>query len=302
MNDRSGGLGRTRFATAGPGTRIAYDPGRDGDVSPRGRTPALLLHPLLGDRTSLAAIRDALTAPGPATRRVVVPEARGHGASAALANRRLTITDLAADVLAVLDAESIVAVHLIGEGLGGATAFELARRRPDRVRSLTLIAPTLWGLLAGDDDPAARAVAGAARTSARSIADVADKGQTDRALDRYLDDRWGSDWRDRFSPARLGSLRRHAGALAAALTALDSYPVTPDDVRAIATPTLLLTDDDPTEVDRLVIERLAGLLGSGRVDVAPPSGDDAERPNCRTCGLALSGVIVTFLASRSDSG
>jgi pimeloyl-ACP methyl ester carboxylesterase len=266
--------GRTRFASTGPGTRIAYDPGLESRASDPLPTPVVLLHPLLGDRASLNGLRDALSGSAGCSRRVIVPEARGHGASAALANRRLSLTDLAADVLAVLDAESIVAVHLIGEGLGGATAFELARRRPDRVRSLTLITPPLWGLLAGDADPAVRAAGEATRRVARQVADLADRGQTDRALDLYLDDRLGPGWRERTERSRLGRLRRHAGALAAALTALDSYLVTPDDVRGIVTPTLLLSSDDPTQVDRLVIERLAaGLPGSHVATTIPDSGE-----------------------------
>jgi len=252
--------GRTRFASTGPGTRIAYDPGLESRASDPLPTPVVLLHPLLGDRASLNGLRDALSGSAGCSRSVIVPEARGHGASAALANRRLSLTDLAADVLAVLDAESIVAVHLIGEGLGGATAFELARRRPDRVRSLTMIAPPLWGLLAGDADPAVRAAGDATRRFARQVADLADRGQTDRALDLYLDDRLGPGWRERTERSRLGRLRRHAGALAAALTALDSYLVTPDDVRGIVTPTLIVPGSTASAAEDLVGKRLEVLL------------------------------------------
>ncbi len=257
--------GRTRFASTGPGTRIAYDPGEDARDSDPLPTPVVLLHPLLGDRSSLIGLRDALSALAGYHRRVIVPEARGHGASAGLANRHLTLTDLAADVLAVLDAEEIASAHLVGEGLGGATAFELARRRPDRVRSLMMIAPPLWGLLAGDADPTARAAGDAAQRLARQAADLADRGQTDRALDLYLDDRFGPGWRERTARSRLGRLRRHSGALAAALTALDTYPVTPDDVRAIALPAAVVPDPDASAVERLVVDRLAALLPDVRL-------------------------------------
>lgn len=262
--------GRTRFAATGPGTRIAYDPGEDARDSDPLPTPIVLLHPLLGDRASLSGLRDVLSASAGPSRRVIVPEARGHGASAGLANRRLSLTDLAADVLAVLDAEGIAGAHLAGEGLGGATAFELARRRPDRVRSLTMIAPPLWGLLAGDADPTARAAGDAAQRLARQAADLADRGQTDRALDLYLDDRLGPGWRERTERSRLGRLRRHAGALAAALTALDTYPLTPDDVRAIDLPAAVVPDPAAPTAERLVVNRLAALLPNVRLTA--PSG------------------------------
>jgi pimeloyl-ACP methyl ester carboxylesterase len=257
---------RTRFAAHGA-ARLAYDPGAPGGDP--AAPPVVLLHPLLGDRGSLGALAAALAAPAGGGRRTIVPEARGHGASAGLANRRLTLTDLAADLLAVLAAEGVARAHLVGQGLGAATAFELARRRPERVASLTLIEPSLWGLLAGDPDPAARAEATAALDAARRAADLADKGQTDRALDAWLDPRWGRGWRESLPRPRLAALRRQAGALAGALTALAAYPLIPDDARALAVPTLLLHGTEAAPLDRLIAERLAALLPDARVAEIP---------------------------------
>jgi len=285
--------GRTRFAHGGA-ARLAYDPG-DPSAAAAGVAVVVLLHPLLGDRRSLAALGAALAEPGAPARRTIVPEARGHGASAGLAGRRLGLTDLAADLLAVLAAEGVGAAHLVGQGLGAAIAFEVARRRPERVRSLTLLEPPLWGLLAGDPDPTARAAAAAARATAETAADLADKGQTDRALDVLLDGAWGRDWRERLPRSRLAAVRRHAGALAGALTALAAYPLTPADAAAIAVPALVAHGADAVPLDRLVAERLVAALPGARLAVIPAPADPAL-PLAGPAAEAFTALAVRFLA------
>jgi pimeloyl-ACP methyl ester carboxylesterase len=49
------------------------------------------------------------------------------------------IGDMAADVLAVMDAEGVAAAHFIGRSIGGLVAQQLAVRHPDRVLSLALV-------------------------------------------------------------------------------------------------------------------------------------------------------------------
>jgi pimeloyl-ACP methyl ester carboxylesterase len=49
-----------------------------------------------------------------------------------------TITDLAGDALAVMDAAGLATAHVLGISMGGMVAQELTLAHPDRVRSLTL--------------------------------------------------------------------------------------------------------------------------------------------------------------------
>src|SRR5262249_6651124 len=49
-----------------------------------------------------------------------------------------TVTDLAGDVVAFLDALGLPAAHVVGLSLGGMIGLEMALRHPDRVRSLFL--------------------------------------------------------------------------------------------------------------------------------------------------------------------
>jgi pimeloyl-ACP methyl ester carboxylesterase len=52
---------------------------------------------------------------------------------------RYTLSDMAADVVAVLDAAQIESAHVVGQSLGGMIAQTVAIEHPDRVSSLTSI-------------------------------------------------------------------------------------------------------------------------------------------------------------------
>ena len=286
----------TRFALR-DSARLAYDPGESVDAT---APVVVLLHDLLADRSQVLAVRAAVV-DDPAPVRVIAPDARGHGASAALANRRLALAGLAADVLAVLDAEGVPQAHLVGHGLGGATAFALARAAPERVRSLTLLEPALLGALAADPAPAARAVGDEARVIARAAAEAADRGQTDQALGRWLDPRWGTGWRERLPRPRLNALRRHAAALAAVLTALDAYAVGPADAAPVVAPVLVVHGAAAPAAVRLTSERLAAWLPAGRLRTVPPATDPAD-PLAGEAGAGFAALLGAFLAEVDGRG
>jgi pimeloyl-ACP methyl ester carboxylesterase len=63
---------------------------------------------------------------------------RGIGASTTR-DGRLTIADMAADALAIVDAEGIDRFHVAGHSMGGVIAQALALRAPARVRSLAFL-------------------------------------------------------------------------------------------------------------------------------------------------------------------
>lgn len=281
---RSGG---TRFARRGS-ARLAYETA--GPPAASGPTvPLVLLHDLLDDRSGFAAVRGAISGSADAVPPLVLPDARGHGASAALANRRITLPDLAADALAILDAEAISRAHLVGHGLGAATAFALAAAAPTRVASLILVdpSPVTFG---GAVDPAARAL----REALKAAADAADKGLTDRALDALLDPRWGAGWRDRLPRPRLAAVRRHAGALAPLLTALAAYAPTDGGVGGVLAPTLVVHAANAQTAARRTAERLAALLPVARLTTIPP-GPETALPLGDEAGAALAALVLAFV-------
>ncbi len=284
--------GTTRFAARGH-HRLSYEiAGSGADDAP----VVVLLHALLAGRSELTAQRDALAA----EYRVVLPEARGHGASAALANQRYAVGDMAAEILAILDAEGISRAHLVGHELGGAAAFELARAHPARAQSLTLIEPALPTLLDNAAGPVTLGARDEARRADRAAADAAYKGLTDRSLDLYLDPRWGQGWRDRLPRPRLAAIRRQAGALAATLAALDAYTVDPAALAAMVLPVLVVHGADAPPIVRLTCERLAAGVPHARLDTVP-SPAEGDAPLSGEAGVALNAALLAFLAGVNDA-
>ncbi len=73
--------------------------------------------------------------------RVLVPDLRGHGRSAAPATNLkddFSIATMATDMSSMLDHAGIEQVHWVGNSLGGIVALELVGRQPQRVASLSL--------------------------------------------------------------------------------------------------------------------------------------------------------------------
>ena len=121
----------TRFATRGD-HRLSYEiHGDDGEA-------ILALHDLLGDRGQLRPLAEALGADG---FRVTLPDARGHGASPMIAGGRYPASALAADALAIADAEGLARMRIAAVGWSAATALALVVAAPGRVVSLLLAAP-----------------------------------------------------------------------------------------------------------------------------------------------------------------
>lgn len=71
-------------------------------------------------------------------RRYVLPDLRGFGESAAPLAKNNTLTQLARDILALLDHIEIERSHLVGASLGGMVAMKLASLHPSRLHSLTV--------------------------------------------------------------------------------------------------------------------------------------------------------------------
>jgi pimeloyl-ACP methyl ester carboxylesterase len=265
-------MATTRFAQNDL-ARLSYETTGDDTL------PALvLLHATLADRRSLAPLGERLAG----VARVIAPDARGHGGSSALTNRTFSSTDMANDVVAVLDAAGVTGpVHLAGHGQGAVAALELAHWRPDRIASLVLIEPDALSILDGEEDADLIATRETARGANREAADQAYKGLADRALGRYLDRRWGTGWADRLPKPRLAAIRRSIGALSPSLDALERFRILPEHLEALAAPVLVVTAETTPPAERLVAGRLAEWLPAAETLVVPslhggtPLEDDA---------------------------
>ncbi|MFD2110771.1 alpha/beta fold hydrolase [Thiorhodococcus fuscus] len=101
-----------------------------------GRAPAiLLLHGGLSHRLSWFSQLPWLVASG---REIVLVDSRGHGRSG-LGDSEMSYSQLASDVLAVMDALHLTKVDIVGWSDGGNTALVLAHRWPERVERLVAI-------------------------------------------------------------------------------------------------------------------------------------------------------------------
>jgi len=101
--------------------------------------PVLLLHGLTATRRYVVMGSRALERSG---HRVIAYDARGHGRSSpALAAGEYRYSDLAADVIAVLDALGIERAVMAGASMGGHTLLRVALEAPDRVAGVVAMTP-----------------------------------------------------------------------------------------------------------------------------------------------------------------
>lgn len=103
--------------------------------------PVLLIHGLAGWAENWREVMPAISATG---RRAIAVDLPGFGESARPRSARYFDVErpfYAPLVFSLLDELGVGRAHLVGHSFGGAVAYTAAVWRPDRVRSLTLIAP-----------------------------------------------------------------------------------------------------------------------------------------------------------------
>jgi pimeloyl-ACP methyl ester carboxylesterase len=107
------------------------------DQGPENGEVIVALHGFPQLSTCWDAVMPALTGAG---YRVLAPDQRGYSPGARPARaKNYQLDRLGGDVLALADAADADRVHLLGHDWGGAVAWYLASRRPDRVRSLSVV-------------------------------------------------------------------------------------------------------------------------------------------------------------------
>jgi len=96
-----------------------------------------LLHGFPQDASSWRDVEPLLHEAG---LRTLAPDQRGYSPGARPARRAdYRAVELVDDVLALLDAAGLTSAHVVGHDWGGAVAWLLAARYPERVRSLTVL-------------------------------------------------------------------------------------------------------------------------------------------------------------------
>ncbi len=102
--------------------------------------PVVLVHGFGGDKNSWLFVQQPLAE----SRTTYALDLPGHGASDKDVGDG-SLDTLAGTVTGFLDALGIARAHLVGHSLGGAVVAAVAKAAPDRVASLTLLAPAGYG-------------------------------------------------------------------------------------------------------------------------------------------------------------
>ena len=111
------------------------------DLGSGDTTPVLFVHGFGADLNTWMFNQPALAG----TRRTLALDLPGHGGSTKQLDKAVDAASFAADLERALAALAIEKVHLVGHSMGGAIAVHFAHWQPDRVVSVTLIAPAGLG-------------------------------------------------------------------------------------------------------------------------------------------------------------
>lgn len=107
------------------------------DEGPRDGETVVLLHGYPEDSSAWSLVAPRLHDAG---FRTLAPDQRGYSPGARPPGAAsYAIGRLVDDVVALLDAAGLDRAHVVGHDWGGGVAWEIARRRPDRVRTLTVL-------------------------------------------------------------------------------------------------------------------------------------------------------------------
>ena len=217
--------------------------------------PLLLLHGAGSSaRVDFAAQIPSLTS----AFALVLPDARGHGATRWDPDGGFRGEWLVDDLAALVDALGLGTFHLAGFSMGAMTALGFAVRQPERVRTLVVAAITI------EREPRA--------SVARRLLDP-DRIERD-------DPAWAAQVARRHDGVQgQGAWRRLLPAIAADVAVQPL--LTARDLRSVTAPTLVICGDrDPlAPVDQVV--RLARQVHDGRLLVVPDCGHEvlSERPS-----------------------
>ena len=215
--------------------------------------------------------------------RIIAPDFRGHGRSP-VSPGPYVMEDLAADVVAVMDAEGVGQAHYCGSSLGGMVGFALALEHRSRLASVTFLATQ--GRLPTANGERLRATA--KRLAGGTMAPVAEE-----TLARYTTEAW-----------RRANPDRHAALVAMASgNPAEGYAHSGEAIIAmdydgrlgdISTPTLVVAGehDMPTPPERMALY-LEGIAGARMATIAEaghfPNWDRPEAFNA-VYGAFLSAV------------
>jgi pimeloyl-ACP methyl ester carboxylesterase len=203
--------------------------------------------------------------------RVMTPDLIGYGAAAPWSGRGgFSLAQEAAAVRSLLGRLDEPA-HLVGHSYGGAVALHIARTRPERVRSLTLVEPSAFHLLRNGDATDLAALREIMSVAADASAALA-IGDYSGGFGRFVDYWSGPGSWAEMAPEKRAAFAPQLAKVVLDFHALFSEPAGIEDVCDIALPTLLVQGGCTRLPSRCVCARLRMALPEATFRVVQGAG------------------------------
>jgi pimeloyl-ACP methyl ester carboxylesterase len=258
------------------GNRVEYLDAGSGD-------PVVLLHSSISSsaqwRALVGQLRDRY--------RVLAPDLYGYGASAQWpGDGAFTLAHEAEIVHALLDQVGAQA-HLVGHSYGGAVALHAARTRGGRFRSLVLIEPVAFYLLADRAE---------IETVARNVQQAVTSGDYLGGCRKFYEYWSGPESWDAVPAVRRNAMAPLMGKVAIEFQAAFNEPAGLAEHRRIAVPTLLLLGEHSPQPTRRICELLAATLRDARLRIV----EDAGHMSPLTHRDAVNALVAEHLSSQLE--
>ncbi len=220
--------------------------------------------------------------------RIYTPDLPGYGASSLAATGGLGGDAAAIGALVERIGEP---VHLVGHSYGGAVALKLAGRRPEAVRSLTVIEPVAFHLLMGGDAADRALFAEAAGLAARTLKGVLGRDRV--AAMRGFIDYWNGEgaWR-RTSAGLRQFFLDCAERVCADFRGVLFEPGGREALEAIGCPTLAVMGLDSAPTAMRVTEIVAETLPRAVLRLVPDAGHLAPLTDPHIVDPMIAGHLV----------
>lgn len=199
------------------------------------------------------------------------------------------------DLAAFIAALGLDSAHIVGSSYGAYVALFLAKRHPERVRSLVVGEPPDLPLL--EQNPEGRKVRDEfLATVWNPAAETVEQGHTEEGIRLFIDGVVAEGAFDQF-PSEVQALILDNACEFKAEPASPEFwtPFTCDDARSVKAPTLLLTGENSLPMLKFVVDELDSCLPNKQYETIPDATHEmaADNPS------AYNKTVIAFIADHA---